>query len=215
VIASVHGSWGNVPERRAVFAAGIGSAALAAYSVAGACQKLVWNPLAAVPGATLGEIYTALDDAGEPLGATRVIAWSVVAVALAAVALRTTILTRSPQTSNVIAGYLALIVLAAPSHWFSHLQEEWALPTPSPPPAAIMHPGAGCSIPAAVRRLRLQFWVPSGRAAGDSAIAAMPFSIDWSDDTRRNKRAAGAELAEVLEQMSCVLPQTPLTITAQ
>lgn len=112
----VHG--GNVPKRRAVIAAGVGSAALAAYSIAGALQTLVWNPLAAVPGATLGEIYTALDDAGESLGAPRVIAWSVVGAALAAVALTAAILTKAPRASDVVAGYLALIVLAAPSHWF-------------------------------------------------------------------------------------------------
>ena len=112
----VHG--GNVPRRKAVIAATLGSAALAVYSIAGACQTLVWNPQAAVPGATLGEIYTALDDAGESLGAPRVIAWSVVGVALAAVALIATILSKAPRASYVIAGYLALIVLAAPSHWF-------------------------------------------------------------------------------------------------
>ena len=109
----VHG--GNVPKRRAVIAAVVGSAALAAYSITGAFQTLVWNPLAAVPGATLGEIYTALDDAGESLGAPRVIAWSVVGIALAAVALRATILAKAPCASHVIAGYLALIVLTAPS----------------------------------------------------------------------------------------------------
>lgn len=47
----VHGE--IVPKRRAVIAAGVGSAALAAYSIAGAFQTLVWNPMAAVPGATL------------------------------------------------------------------------------------------------------------------------------------------------------------------
>ena len=99
-------------------AAGVGSAALAAYSFAGALQTLVWNPLAAVPGATLGEIYTALDNAGESLGAPRVITWSAVGVALAAAALIATILTKAPRAGCVIAGYLALIVLAAPSHWF-------------------------------------------------------------------------------------------------
>ena len=86
----VHG--GSDPKLWAVSAAGIGSAALDAYSIAGALQTLVWNPLAAVPGATLGEIYTAIDDAGESLGA--------------------------PRMTDVTAGYLSLIVLAAPSHWF-------------------------------------------------------------------------------------------------
>jgi hypothetical protein len=91
---------------------------LTAYSVAGAYQTLVWNPLAAVPGASLDEIYAALDAADETLGAPQVIAWSAVGVALAVVALIGTILRRAPRPRHVIAGYLALVVLAAPSHWF-------------------------------------------------------------------------------------------------
>jgi hypothetical protein len=109
---------GNVPKRRAVLAAGAGSAVLAAYSIAGAFQTLVWNPLAAVPGATLGEIHAAMDTAGETLGAPRVIAWSAVGVALALVGLIGTVLERAPRARHVIAGYLALLVLAAPSHMF-------------------------------------------------------------------------------------------------
>ena len=109
---------GNVPKGRAVIAAGVGSAALIAYSIAGAYQSLVWNPLAAVPGATLGEIYAAMDAAGETLGAPRVIAWSAVGVALAVVGLTGTILERTPRPRRVVAGYLALLVLAAPSHMF-------------------------------------------------------------------------------------------------
>ena len=109
---------GNVPKRRAVLAAGVGSSVLTAYSIAGACQILVWNPLAAVPGATLSEIYAALDAAGETLGAPRVIAWSAVGVALAVGGLVGTILGRAPRPRHVVAGYLALVVLAAPSHMF-------------------------------------------------------------------------------------------------
>jgi hypothetical protein len=109
---------GNVPKRRAVFAAVAGSAVLTAYAIAGAFQTLVWNPLAAVPGATLREIHAALDAAGETLGAPRVIAWSAVGVALAVAGLIATILERAPCAHQVIAGYLALLVLAAPSHMF-------------------------------------------------------------------------------------------------
>jgi hypothetical protein len=108
----------NVRERRAVSAALAGSGVLTAYSIAGAYQILVWNPLAAVPGATLPEIYAALDSAGETLGAPRVIAWSAVGVALAVVGLIGTILERAPRARQIIAGYLALLVLAAPSHMF-------------------------------------------------------------------------------------------------
>lgn len=109
---------GNVPKRRAVLAAVVGSAVLISYSIAGACHSLVWNPQAAVPGATLGEIYAALDAAGETLGAPRVIAWSFVGVVLAVVGLVGTILERAPRARHVIACYLAVLVLAAPSHMF-------------------------------------------------------------------------------------------------
>lgn len=59
------------------------------------------------------------------------------------------------------------------------------------------------------------FEVPAGTAAGESFITAMPFNIDWCDDTGRNNRATGAGTAGGLERVSCVLPQKPLTIRAQ
>ena len=55
--------------------------------------------------------------------------------------------------------------------------------------------------------------VPTWTAAGESALTAMPFNIDWCDDTGRNNRAAGAGAAEGFERVSCVIPQKPLTIT--
>ena len=66
----------------------------------------------------LAKMLQTLRAAGETLGAPRVIAWSVVGVALAAVALIGSILAAAPRASHVIASYLPLIVLAAPSHMF-------------------------------------------------------------------------------------------------
>ena len=57
------------------------------------------------------------------------------------------------------------------------------------------------------------FDVPAGTAAGEAAITAMPFNIDWCDDTGRNSRVAGAGAAVTLERVSCVIPTRPLTIT--
>lgn len=54
------------------------------------------------------------------------------------------------------------------------------------------------------------FEVPAGTGPGEASITAMPFNIDWCDDTGRNNRAAGA--AGGFERVSCVLPQKPLTI---
>ncbi|KUM33182.1 hypothetical protein [Arthrobacter sp. EPSL27] len=55
------------------------------------------------------------------------------------------------------------------------------------------------------------FEVPAGTAAGQAAITAMPFAIDWCDDTGRNNRVPGAAAA-TLERVSCVIPTKPLII---
>jgi hypothetical protein len=57
------------------------------------------------------------------------------------------------------------------------------------------------------------FDVPAGTAAGEASITAMPFNIDWCDDTGRNNRVAGAAAGLTLERVSCVTPTKPLTIT--
>lgn len=55
------------------------------------------------------------------------------------------------------------------------------------------------------------FEVPSHSAVGDAAVTAVPYNIDWCDDTGKNNRAAGA--VESLQRASCVMPMKPLTIT--
>lgn len=109
---------GNAQNGQAIFAAVLGSAALVAYSIAGAFQTLVWNPLAAVPGATLGEIHSAMTEAGESLGAPRVITWSAVGIAMAVAGMIGTLRADAPRAGQVAVTYLALLVLAAPSHMF-------------------------------------------------------------------------------------------------
>lgn len=56
------------------------------------------------------------------------------------------------------------------------------------------------------------FVVPARTAAGDAAVTAVPYNIDWCDDTGRNNRVAGAREV-TLVRVSCVLPVRPLTIT--
>jgi hypothetical protein len=46
------------------------------YAIAGVFQVLVWNPLAAVPGATLDEIHSVMDRANESLAAPMVVVWA-------------------------------------------------------------------------------------------------------------------------------------------
>ena len=55
------------------------------------------------------------------------------------------------------------------------------------------------------------FEVPAQTAVGDAAVSAVPYNIDWCDDTGRNNRAVGG--AGTLQRASCALPMKPLTIT--
>jgi hypothetical protein len=56
------------------------------------------------------------------------------------------------------------------------------------------------------------FVVPARTVAGEAAVTAVPYNIDWCDDTGRNNRAAGAAVDLVL-RVSCVLPAKALTIS--
>ncbi|MFE5839439.1 hypothetical protein [Arthrobacter sp. NPDC056493] len=55
------------------------------------------------------------------------------------------------------------------------------------------------------------FVVPARTTKGQAAVTAVPYSIDWCDDTGRNNRVAGAAVV-LLQRASCVLPVKPLTI---
>jgi hypothetical protein len=55
------------------------------------------------------------------------------------------------------------------------------------------------------------FVVPARTASGLAAVTAMPYRVDWCDDTGRNNRVAGAAVVQ-LQRASCVLPVKPLTI---
>ncbi|MGM0929022.1 MAG: hypothetical protein ACQEXN_04850 [Actinomycetota bacterium] len=59
------------------------------------------------------------------------------------------------------------------------------------------------------------FTVPSEIAAGEATVTAMPYNIDWCDDTGRNNRASGTagEAGLELERVSCAVPLRPLLIT--
>ncbi len=53
------------------------------------------------------------------------------------------------------------------------------------------------------------FSVPAGTAVGEAEVTAMPYEIDWCDDTGRNNRAEGNV---TLERTSCAMPVKSLTI---
>jgi hypothetical protein len=112
------GHLGTHTPRRSILTGLVGLVTIAAYAAAGAMQTLVWNPLAAAPGATLDEIYLALSLANESLGAPRVLAWAVIGVVLAALVLLLSVVLPSMPPAVVLATDLWLLVLAAPAHMF-------------------------------------------------------------------------------------------------
>ncbi len=106
-------------QRHAVWAGIVGLVVVAGYAAAGALQVLVWNPLAAVPGATLAEIHAVLAREDESLAAPAVLAWAVTGVILAALVLAGAVARRTWHMRNVVLLDLLLLVLAAPAHWFA------------------------------------------------------------------------------------------------
>lgn len=55
------------------------------------------------------------------------------------------------------------------------------------------------------------FEVPAQMAAGEAAVTAIPYNIDWCDDTGKNNRVNSAALT--LQRASCVMPMKPIRIT--
>lgn len=96
-------------DPRLVRAVGVvGFAVVVAYAVVAALQILVWNPLAAVPGATLAEINAHLDASGEHIGVPGVLGVLAIGPLLALAPL---ILSWRTGTGAfaVIAGVLAVV----------------------------------------------------------------------------------------------------------
>lgn len=106
-------------QRHAVWAGIVGLVIVAGYAAGGALQVLVWNPLAAVPGATLAEIHAGLARENESLAAPAVLTWAVIGVILAALVLAGAVVRRTSRVRNVVLLDLLLLVLAAPAHWFA------------------------------------------------------------------------------------------------
>ncbi|RZU62165.1 hypothetical protein EV380_1755 [Zhihengliuella halotolerans] len=80
-------------------------------------QLLVWEPLAAAPGASLDEIRAAVEQAGESLYEPVVVGWAVIGTVLAAAVLAGALARRFSAHQTLVL-HLALLVLAAPSYLF-------------------------------------------------------------------------------------------------
>jgi hypothetical protein len=106
-------------RRRTIQAGLVGLFVVAGYAAVGALQVLVWNPLAAVPGATLGEIHAELAETNETLAAPLVLTWAVIGTLLAAAVLLAAMRGSIARVRRVVMLELLILVLAAPSHWFA------------------------------------------------------------------------------------------------
>ncbi|MFE4837931.1 hypothetical protein ACFRAU_25015 [Arthrobacter sp. NPDC056691] len=112
------GRWGKEGQRWPLWTGAAGFLLVVGYAAVGALQVLVWNPLAAVPGATLAEIQAAMDRANESLAAPAVLIWAATGIILAAAIL---IAALKPAITGRTAAALDLLLLAlaAPSHWMA------------------------------------------------------------------------------------------------
>ena len=96
----------------------VGFGLVTVYAVVGAFQIKVWNPLAAVPGATLPEIRAEMAVAHEYAGTHLVVAWAVAGILLGA-GLLVAALLRKVSAAGATILTLLVIVLGAPSMMFA------------------------------------------------------------------------------------------------
>jgi hypothetical protein len=55
--------------------------------------------------------------------------------------------------------------------------------------------------------------VPSGLKPGQAGVTAVPYGLDWCDDTGRNNRLSRQGTGDGIARTSCVMPVVPLTIS--
>lgn len=101
-----------------VWAAMAGFGLVTVYAVVGALHIMVWNPSAAVPGATLAEIRAEMAVAHEYAGTHLVVAWAVAGILLGAGLLFAALLRKISAAGATIL-FLLVIVLGAPSMMFA------------------------------------------------------------------------------------------------
>ncbi len=102
----------------------VGTTVVVAYAVVAVVQVLVLNPLSAVPGQPLGQIYADVEAAGESMGVGFVIVFLALGPAIAMA-----LLTRARKAPrSVVAGwYLALVALGAPAYFWASFGPGLAL----------------------------------------------------------------------------------------
>ncbi|MGW9550448.1 hypothetical protein ACWG8W_05285 [Citricoccus zhacaiensis] len=111
------------PQR---YAAAVVFFVVVAYATVAALQILVWNPLAAVPGMTLGQIRHAMEEANEALHIAPVVIVLGLGVLLTAV-LVTWMVRASGAAVHVVLLGLALVACGAPAYFVASFNAGMSL----------------------------------------------------------------------------------------
>ncbi|MFF2843399.1 hypothetical protein [Paenarthrobacter sp. NPDC057981] len=105
----------------------LGLVVIAVYSVAAALQILVWNPLAAVPGASLEEIHAGLARGNESISVAAVVAWSSIGTVLAGVVVLLTATRVVSRMRIVVILDLLILSMGAPIYFVTSFPAGMAL----------------------------------------------------------------------------------------
>lgn len=114
-------------RRRPLVVAVVGTVVVVAYALLAAVQILVLNPLAAVPGAELSQIYADVSAVGESMGAPLVLAGLAVGPVVAVGLLLRTRRRPDGEARIVAVQYLALVALGAFGYFWASFGPGMAL----------------------------------------------------------------------------------------
>lgn len=114
-------------ERRRVLVAGVGLLAVAGYASVAALQIRVWNPLAAAPGRTLGQITAETEAAGQPLAPAMTSVVLAIGVVLAAALYGYVVVAGALDAWFVCCLYLLLIVFGGFGYAFASFSPGMSL----------------------------------------------------------------------------------------
>ncbi|MGR0158806.1 hypothetical protein [Paenarthrobacter nitroguajacolicus] len=121
------GTLGSSTQSSRVTVGIVGLLAVAIYALCVALQILVWNPLAAVPGATLDEIHEGLARRNESISLVAVLTWSSIGTLLALAVVLLTATRVVSRLRSVLILQLLILVLGAPVYFFASFSAGMAL----------------------------------------------------------------------------------------
>ncbi|WP_286179971.1 hypothetical protein [Arthrobacter sp. ISL-95] len=121
------GTKGNSSQTSRVIVSIVGLLTIAGYTLTSALQILVWNPLAAVPGASLDEIHEGLARRNESISLVGVLTWSGIGTLLGVLVVLLTATRVISRMRTVVIFQLLILVLGAPMYFFASFSAGMAL----------------------------------------------------------------------------------------